>query len=52
MHGKGKYFWAKNGHWYEGDYRCNFRDGWGRYYYNYNEYEEGQWMGGKMVPKS
>lgn len=34
MHGKGKYFWAKTGHWYEGEYKSNFREGWGRYYFN------------------
>ena len=30
MHGKGKYFWADLGHWFDGYYKDNVRDGIGR----------------------
>ena len=36
MHGEGKYFWADKGHWYQGFYKHNMRDGIGRYYYSDN----------------
>jgi hypothetical protein len=38
MHGQGKYFWAKTGHWYEGEYKSNFRDGYGKYFFGDGEF--------------
>jgi hypothetical protein len=52
MHGYGKYFWGHTGHWYEGYYRSNLRDGIGRYYYNEKEYDMGRWEAGKLKPRT
>lgn len=52
MHGTGKYFWGERGHWYEGFYKDNFRDGIGRYYYNEDEYDIGLWVGGRLLRNS
>lgn len=38
MHGQGKYFWAKTGHSYEGEYKSNFRDGYGKYFFSDSEF--------------
>lgn len=35
MHGKGRYSWTKTGHWFEGFYKDNVREGKGTYYYSY-----------------
>jgi len=38
MHGNGKYFWESTGHWYEGEYKFNFKDGLGKYYFDSNNF--------------
>lgn len=46
MHGIGKFVWGDTKHWYEGEYKQNFRDGSGIYYYSYDNFKEGTWVSG------
>ena len=48
MHGHGKYFWGDRGHWYEGYYQYNLREGIGRYYYNEQQFDMGHWSKGRL----
>jgi hypothetical protein len=48
MHGNGKYFWTDTGHWYEGEYKMNFKDGFGRYYFDSDNFQEGIWKAGLL----
>lgn len=48
MHGIGKFIWGDTKHWYEGEYRMNFRDGYGKYFYNQSTFKVGNWVGGVL----
>lgn len=48
MHGKGRYLWANTGHWFEGEYKRNFKDGPGIYYYNEHNSKKGVWRSGNL----
>jgi hypothetical protein len=48
MHGSGKYRWADTGHWFEGEYKSNFRDGNGTYYYSSTRSKTGTWKAGHL----
>lgn len=48
MHGKGRYQWANTGHWFEGEYTRNFKDGPGVYYYSEHNYKKGVWRSGNL----
>jgi hypothetical protein len=48
MHGKGRYRWAATGHWFEGEYKSNFRDGPGTYFYSSSRFKSGIWRAGRL----
>ena len=50
MHNRGVYFW-KDGRKYEGEYKNDKKEGFGKYYWTDGRRYEGQWRNGKQHGK-